>query len=387
MKKALSVLLALVMIFALCSSAFAAGTQTQNSLSFGDDGKFKIMQVNDTQDIDNMNKRTVEFLKAALAAEKPDLVVVPGDILSDMFIGANEARIKKALRAFASIFNDAKVPFAVTFGNHDHDLEDIVSIEEMMNVFKEFEYCITNEGCDPGTYNIPIMSSDGSRMALNIYMMDSNNKDGVANGYTGCYANQVEWYNQKSAELKAANGGEVVPSLVFQHVPVKEIYQFLTQVSVKESNHAVFSLNDYKWYVLNKDYIIDEENAIFGEAPCSEVFDSTSGEYDAWVQNGDIIGAFFAHDHVNNFVGKTDDGIILGYNGGTGFRAYGSGDKRSVRIFELDENDVASYTTRPVFYRDLCSTISYYPSDIMSTAIFGDILRFFFRIIGITSWS
>lgn len=387
MKKVLSVLLALVMILSLCSVAFAAETTASGALKFNSDGKFKIMQVNDTQDIDKMNKRTVKFLKAALKAEQPDLVVVPGDTLSDMFIGATEKRVKDALRAFASIFNDAKVPFAVTFGNHDHDLENVVSIKDMMDVLKEFEYCVNNEGgCDPGTYNIPVMSSDESKMALNIYMMDSNNKDGVANGYTGCYPEQVQWYNEKSAELKAANGGKVVPSMVFQHVPVKEIYQFLTQVTVKEANKAVFSLNDYKWYVLNDNYILDKENAIFGEAPCSEVFDSKSGEYDAWVQNGDIIGAFFAHDHVNNFYGKTDDGIILGYNGGSGFRAYGSGDKRAVRVFEFNENDVANYTTRAVFYRDLCGTISYYPSDIMSTAIFGDVLRFLFRLVGITSW-
>lgn len=387
MKKVLSVLLALVMILSLCSVAFAADTTASGALKFSNDGKFKIMQVNDTQDIDKMNQRTVKFLKAALKAEQPDLVVVPGDILSDMFIGATEKRVKNALRAFAQIFNDAKVPFAVTFGNHDHDLEDVVSIKDMMDVFKEFEYCVNNEGGhDPGTYNVPIMSSSGSKIALNVYMMDSNNKDGVANGYTGCYPEQVQWYNEKSAELKAANGGKVVPSMVFQHVPVKEIYQFLTQVTVKEANKAVFSLNDYKWYVLNDNYILDKENAIFGEAPCSEVFDSKSGEYDAWVQNGDIIGAFFAHDHVNNFYGKTDDGIILGYNGGSGFRAYGSGDKRAVRVFEFDENDVANYTTRPVFYRDLCGAIGYYPSDIMSTAIFGDVLRFLFRLVGITSW-
>ena len=384
MKKVLSIVLSIVMIFALCSVAFAA--DAPKTLQFGQDGKFKIMQVNDTQDIERMNKNTVKFLKAALEAEQPDLVVVPGDILSDTFIGATPDRIRKAIRAFAAIFNDAKVPFAVTFGNHDHDREETLVVADMMETFKEFEYCIANEGCDPGTYNIPIMSSDGSKMAMNIYMMDSNNKDGLANGYTGLYPNQVEWYKAKSDELKAANGGEVVPSFVFQHVPVKEIYQFLTEVPFTEANRAVFSINDYKWYVMNEDYLIDKENAIFGEAPCSEMPDSNTGEYEAWLEKGDIIGAFFAHDHVNNFVGKTDEGIIMGYNGGSGFRAYGSGDKRSVRIFEIDENDVANYTTRSVFYSDVVGSMSYYPSDIMSTAIFGDILRILLRIVGIIGW-
>ncbi|MCM1543784.1 MAG: metallophosphoesterase [Ruminococcus sp.] len=384
MKKFLSVILSLVMVFALCNVAFAADADTAKALKFNDDGKFKIMQINDTQDIDRMNKNTVKFLKAALEGEKPDLVVIPGDMLSDMFTGANEKRVKNALKALGQILNDAKVPFAATPGNHDHDLEDVVSIADQMATLREFEYCVNGtDGCDPGTYNLPIMSSDGSKMAMNVYVMDSNNKSGLANGYTGVYPEQVEWYKQKSDELKAANGGEVVPSLLFQHVPVKEIYQFLNQVKITDINKdSVFSLNDYKWYNLNPDYIISDD-AFFGEAPCSEMADHITGQYEAWLEKGDIIGAFFAHDHVNNFVGKTDEGIILGYNGGTGFRAYGNGDQRSVRVFEIDENDVSAYTTRSVYYKDLCGSITFYPSDIMTPAIFGEIFKFFLRFVGI----
>ena len=110
MKKLFSVLLSLIMIFALCTVAFAASENPSAPLRFHSDGTFKIMQVNDTQDIDKMNKKTVAFLKKALETEQPDLVVVAGDILSDMFIGATETRIKNAIRALAGIFNDAKVP-------------------------------------------------------------------------------------------------------------------------------------------------------------------------------------------------------------------------------------------------------------------------------------
>ena len=102
-----------------------------------------------------MNKKTAEFLKAGIAQEQPDLIVVPGDMLSDMFIGATPKRIKAALTVLGTIFNDAKVPFAVTFGNHDHDLEGKLSTTEMMEVFKQFEYCVSQAGTtegDPGSY-------------------------------------------------------------------------------------------------------------------------------------------------------------------------------------------------------------------------------------------
>lgn len=383
MKKFLSVLLSLLMIFALCSVAFAAGTP--DKLTFNEDGTFKILQINDTQDIDRMNKKTVAFLKAGIEQEKPDLIVVPGDMLSDVFIGANEKRIKKALYELGSIFNDAKVPFAVTFGNHDHDLENKVSTKDMMDVFKQFEYCVSSAGTtegDPGTYSVPVYSSkDSSKMALNVYMMDTNNKTDLAGGYTGLYPNQVEWYKQKSDELKAANGGEVVPSLVFQHVPVKEIYQFVEQVTYKEANRGFISMDDRKWYALNENSNLIGDDNVMGEAPCSEPLDHVTGQYEAWLEKGDIIGAFFAHDHVNNFMGKTSEGIILGYNGGTGFRSYGRGDHRSMRVFNINENDVENYETHSIYYSDVVGEkFDYYVTDFMSPAIFTTIIRFVLKM-------
>lgn len=385
MKKVLSLALSILMIFALCSVAFAADYSTDKKLAFHEDGTFKILQINDTQDIDKMNKKTVEFLKAGIAQEQPDLIVVPGDMLSDMFIGATPKRIKAALTALGTIFNDAKVPFAVTFGNHDHDLEDKVSTKDMMEVFKQFEYCVTEAGTtegDPGSYAVPVYSSkDGSKMALNVYMIDTNNKNGTVTGYSGVYPEQVEWYKQKSDELKAANGGEVVPSLLFQHVPVKEIYQFVDQVTYKEANNACLNIDDRKWYSLNENSGLIGDDNNMGEAPCSEPLDHTTGQYEAWLEKGDIIGAFFAHDHVNNFMGKTAEGIILGYNGGTGFRAYGRGDHRSMRVFNINENDVENYETHSIYYSDVVGEkFDRYFSDFMTPAIFGDIIRVFLKM-------
>ena len=400
MKKLISLFLAVLMMIGCCSIAFAedaaaTGRKGDQTLKFNENGKFKIMQINDTQDTDKMNKRTEEFIRKAVAQEKPDLVVIPGDVCNDIFIGANEKRVKQSLRNLASLLNELKVPFAYTPGNHDHDKDDMVSTLEQMQVFNEFEYNVwdATKSNDPGTYNIPIMSSDGSHMALNVYMIDSQNKSGLANGYTGPNPETVEWYKAKSDELKAANGGKVVPSLVFQHVPVSEIYQCLTKTDVKHANDAIFSLNDNNWYLVNNDKLFTDETRMkkndnyVGEAPCSEIENAAGNEYEAWLEKGDVIGAFFAHDHVNHFVMKTNEGILLGYNGGTGFAAYGRADKRSIRIYELDENDVANYTIDSVYYCDITGNhFGYYVSDFMSTAIFGDILRFLARLVFITPW-
>ena len=405
MKKTLSILLAILFMFSCCVVAFAedegapeepavtttdlaAALEGVKTLQFNEDGTFKIMQINDTQDTDKMNKRTKEFIRAAVEKEKPDFIVVPGDILNDVFLFANAKRVKAALRNFGSLLNEFKIPFAVTMGNHDHDRSDAqkVSIQAMRDIFSEYEYCIFNDGCDPFTFNIPVLDSTGTKLAMNIYIMDSNNKDGLANGYTGCYPEQVQWYKDKCDELAALNGGKVVPSIVYQHVPVKEIYQCLEKTNIKNSNNAIFSLNDYKWYKVKKEYLVGDNNVV-GEAPCSETFDSPSGQYDAWVEKGDVFAAFFAHDHVNNFVMKSDDGIIMGYNGGTGFAAYGDGDKRTIRMFEFNEDDVKNFKTWTDYYRDITGKrVRVIPIDLMSTAIFGDILRFLARMIFLTPW-
>ena len=399
MKKLISLCLAVLLMIGCCSIAFAEdaapGSQEETTLKFNDNGKFKIMQINDTQDTDKMNKRTEAFIRAAVAQEKPDLVVIPGDVCNDIFIGANAKRVKQSLRNLASLLNELQVPFAYTPGNHDHDKDDMVSPLEQMQVFDAFEYNIwdSTKTTDPGTYNIPIMSSDGSRMALNVYMIDSQNKSGLANGYTGPNPETVEWYKAKSDELKAANGGNVVPSLVFQHVPVSEIYQCLTKTDVKHANDAIFSLNDNNWYLVNNDYMFTDATRMkkndnyVGEAPCSEIENAAGNEYEAWLEKGDVIGAFFAHDHVNHFIMETDEHIIMGYNGGTGFAAYGRGAHRSLRVYEFNENDVKNYTIDSVYYDEITGdNVKIVPIDIMSTAIFGDILRFLARLVFITPW-
>ncbi len=380
MKKLLSLMLAVILIFSFSVIAFAED-DTSVQLQFNSDGKFKIMQVNDTQDTHNINNRTVEFLNAALESEQPDLVVIVGDMLSDMFVFDSEKNITKALYVLGKIFNDAKTPFTVTFGNHDHEYTDVLSTDEMIAVFEQFEYFIRGNGCDAGTFNLPVLSSDGSSYPFNIYVMDTHNKSEEVGGYEGVYPEQVEWYKNTSDKLKEQNGGKVVPSLLFQHIPVKEMHQFYTE-GEKGGSNSFFNLNNGNWYKLDDTLLISDESVSFvGEPPYSEPQSYTTGQYEAWLEKGDIIGAFFGHDHINNFVGKTTEGIVLGYNGGSGFAAYGSGDRRSVRIFEIDENDVENYVTRSVFYSDVTGkNISFYPTDILSPLTVTVLLRIVYKV-------
>lgn len=368
MKKVLSIFLAIVMCFAVAVPAFAVNKTSE--LQFGADGKFKVMMISDTQDSIFKDVAELKLIAASIEQEQPDLLVFSGDQLTDFYPGATVKGLKKCLSNIFDEIEKTGIPFLVTFGNHDHDHEDIWPLEEQLAFYQQYSNCIVPEDrFGAGTYNVPVMSSDGKSIAFNVYMMDTNNKraDGDAlTGYEGVYPEQVEWYKQTSDELKAANGGKVVPSLVIQHIPCKEIYQFLDEVPYKESGKDdVFSLDNFKWYRLN-DKVID---GVLGEVPCSEPLNSHTGQYQAWVEKGDIVGAFFGHDHVNSFYGKTDDGIIMGYNGGTGFSTYGRHGDRSVRIFEIDEKDPANFETYELTFNKMVMEIPFYPLDIFSTTL------------------
>lgn len=347
MKRLFSIFVAVVTVFACTVFGFATN-ETSSKLKFDSNGKFKIMMINDTQDVGKGSRsETAKFIGMALDAEKPDLVVFVGDQLADIYPAASKTDYKTAVDKIIKPLEERNVPFLVTLGNHDHDRADVMSEEEMFELYTSYDNCLAvKSGCDPFTYNVPVYSSDEAKIALNIYMMDTNNKkDG---GYEGIRSSQLDWYNATSAALKEENGGKAVPSLLFQHVPVKEVYSLFTECNWNDEG-AIYSSRDGKWYVLNREIAQGD----FGEAPCSENFDVQTGQYQAWLENGDIIGAFFAHDHVNNFVGTTPDGIKMGYNGGTGFRAYGADCGRTIRVFNIDENDVENYETHLLYYQDI----------------------------------
>lgn len=377
MKKVLCVLLSLVL--ALSCAFIVTAAEEEKTLKFNEDGSFKIMQINDTQDVgDGGNEKMIKFIEAALDKEQPDLVVFVGDQLADFYPFATKEDMTKSIERILVPLEERGIPFLMTLGNHDHDKLDIMSVEDQYAVYSSFESCYaTGNGPDSFTYNIPVMSSDGDDVAFNIYMMNTHNK-AESGGYAGVNADQVDWYKETSAALKAENGGEAVPSMLFQHIPPKEIYTLFAECSWNDEG-AIYSRRDSKWYKLDE----NEAEGYLGEAPCSEDFDNITGQYEAWLECGDIMGAFFAHDHVNNFVGVNEDGIKMGYNGGTGFRAYGLGDDRSVRIFEYNENDVENYETRLLTYAEATGEeVPVVVVDLFSPALLTSLMKVVYFFFG-----
>ena len=357
MKKTLSLLIVLSMLLCISIPAFAADDK---SLKFDENGEFKILVFNDIQDDEDVDVRSLELIRASIAREKPDLVVLNGDQISDISFEIGYASYTKTIRSICDVIAESNTPFVFTYGNHDADKSLAFPLSQQSKVYRSYANCVAaNNGPDTGTYNNIVWSNDGNRMALNIYLMNTGAWD-LEGWLSGITPTQLRWYKNTSNSLKAANGGEVVPSIVFQHIPVKETYKVFREVDPRTEGaiRGNFFGTSYKGYMLDEAKLVQPaksgpQDAVFKSAVCSEHPFKYTGQYAAWLQQGDVFAAFFAHDHKNNFISKTDDGIILGYNRGAGFATEGDGDKRGGRVFVFYEDDVTNFDFYNVTYHDL----------------------------------
>ena len=249
-------------------------------------------------------------------------------------------KVRKAIDSFMSVFEEAGIPVAVVFGNHD--AEGWVSKEQQMTIYNEYDCCVAIDegesisGC--GTYNLPILSSDGSKISYNLWMFDSNMYDPVADGYDHVHQDQIDWYVAKSNELKAQNGGNPVPSMAFQHIIVPEIFNAL--VEVEEGTPGSVQNGD-KFFAL-------PENATGSLLERPAVAARDSMQFEKMLEQGDVKAMFTGHDHKNDFV-VSYMGIDLSTTPAAGFGGYGA-DNRGVRVIVLDENNTDIYETETIHY-------------------------------------
>ena len=344
MKKIISVLLAFVLVFGISVSAFAV--EEKQPLKFGEDGKFSIMHVTDTHlERDNIDA-SVWLIGQALDRENPDLVVITGD---NVYNDDNAEITKGYITKLMNTFDERDIPVAVTFGNHDSE-RGTMSREELMAFYNTFSCSVSVDdgellsGC--GTYNLPVMSSDGSEIKFNIWVFDSHDYDDEGE-YGWVKKDQVEWYKETSDALRLQNGGEAVYSLVFQHIIVPEVYDALKKADSKTvfSYEHIFNKGDY--------YMFDPENVNYGtlnETPCSGK--QNDGQFDAMAEKGDVLAMFTGHDHTNAFGVRHKNIDIMNslstrYNGDAFSTQYG------YRMLYIEENDTSTYDTKVVHWYDM----------------------------------
>ena len=237
----------------------------------------------------------------------------------------------------------------MTFGNHDCQV-GISNQDQFYHIYKRLPNCIGEqaEGIDGGgTCAIPIEASDGSgRDVFELYLFDSGT-DAREGGYEAFDPKIIAWYRKQREDLREKNG-MYVPSIVFQHIPMREYYEVLKRVDRGEKG-AVRAYRTHK----NEYYKLGETcgaGDVFLEPP--SVPDVNTGEFEALSECGEVLAVFVGHDHKNNFVGCYRN-IALGFTPSAGFNVYGNRTKRGVRCIVLNEKKPYEYHTYTRTYEEL----------------------------------
>lgn len=278
-------------------------------LKFGEDKKFKIVQFTDIHWIaDSLaSEEARERMNEVLDAEKPDLVIYTGDLI---FARPADKAMRKALEPAIK----RRIPFAVTFGNHDDEQD--MNRKELYEFIKDMPGNLTStvEGLSGVTnFVLPVKSSSGLKDAAVLYVFDSQSYSTLKHikGYGWIKHDQVQWYIDQSKKYTEANDGTPLTSLAFFHIPLPEYHEAVR-------NEGSFLIGTRK------------ENA------CSP--EINTGLFAAMQEAGDVIGTFVGHDHVNDYA-VSWKGIMLCYGRFTGGKTvyHDMPGGNGARVIELTE--------------------------------------------------
>lgn len=274
-----------------------------------EDGSFHILHFTDLhwtvgtpQDI-----RTARFLAQAIAAERPDLIVLTGDIF-DKLLAADPAR---ALLDVLAPITASGIPWAFAFGNHEHEspLPDC----KILSIISSSPNSLNDE--NSYYYSIPIYASPEDTIPVNvIYMLDSGAKTQEPFGGSAWFdEEQMEWYQAESDTYTRINGGAPIPSVAFFHIPLPEYREvWYTHVCYGEKRSSISS-------------------------PKINV-----GMFSRIYLQRDIRWIFVGHNSMNDFYGKLH-GVCLGYTRTGGYTKGEEGFPRGGRVIRLKKDHMDTW--------------------------------------------
>lgn len=290
---------------------------------------FRILQLTDIHlaNKDNQDYH-FDFMDLIINDEnaRADLIVITGDLFT--YADKNTAR-----RAFKWL-DSHKIPWTVTFGNHDQ--QNYYSIDWITGYLNSLNnsddsYCIFKDLQDDdinGNANFAINLMNGNTIKEQIIMIDSNRynlgqyKDYDAYiGYDAIHDDQVEWYERLVNYTIEQNNGTVVPSVAFFHIPLPE----LEPAYLDKTGTIVLDQNDSP-----------REKSCPGKM--------NTGFFNKMVELGSTNGAFFGHDHYNNYIIELQ-GITMGYGVHSTDRVYSDKNNLGGQIIEI-KNDGSLEITR-----------------------------------------
>lgn len=275
-------------------------------LKFRPDRTFKIVQFTDIHFCSSKSESQValHMINEVLDAEKPDVVVLTGDIVTEL-------PAKKNWDIITEPMIRRNIPFAVVFGNHD-DEYDLNRSALSKHLVSSYPGCLFADNVENvkgfGNYTLPVMASAGNSVAAVLYCLDSNaysTQKGVK-GYGWLGHDQVNWYLTQSYAYTKANKGKPLPALAFFHIPLPEYNQAYNTMSTGTRL----------------------------ERECNP--EINTGMFTAMMEAGDVLGVFTGHDHDNDYIANLH-GIALAYGRFSGGKTTYTNLENGARVIALKE--------------------------------------------------
>lgn len=291
--------------------------------TFVTDRDFKVLQLTDIHiggGFMSIHKdgMALNAVAAMVAAEKPDLVIVTGDISYPVPVQAGTFNNKENAKLFADLMEQLGVYWAPVFGNHDSESYSYFSREDIGALYESdvYPHCLFQTGREDvygvGNYCINVKNTKGETMQ-SLFLLDSNSytDTGILASVTWTYdcihKDQIDWYEQELKDITAENNGVQPKSLAFFHIPLAE----MKTAYYEYRDNGFQDTADVK-YVYGE---AKEKNDVVYPSELNEGF------FDRVLTLGSTQGMFFGHDHLNN-LSLEYKGVRLSYGYSVDYLAY-----------------------------------------------------------------
>lgn len=270
--------------------------------TFTTDDHFKVVQLTDVHIGGGFlsikkDSMAINAVAAMITAEKPDLVVITGDIAYPVPFQAGTFNNKTSAELFAQLMEKLGVYWVPVFGNHDTEAYSYYSRKKISEFYSQekFSHCLFQSGPEDvdgyGNSIINVKNTKGE-ITQSLVMLDShsyvdNDYFGIMWKYDTIHDSQVKWYEDSLNKIKAENNDIMPKSLAFFHIAIPEY----------KTAWDEYRANDFN----------DTENVkyIYGKAGEKDYSVYTSeynyGFFDKVKELGSTQGMFCGHDHLNNF--------------------------------------------------------------------------------------
>ncbi len=308
--------------------------------TFTSDRELKIMHLTDIHigggwACADKDKLALNAVAEMITEEKPDLVVVTGDIVYPVpYEGFNINNIPPA-ETFITLMETLGVYWVPTFGNHDSEFYSPYDREGVSDCYsnESLKYCLYETGPEDifgyGNSVINIKNSQGI-ITQSIYTLDSNAYTGtglievLAWEYDNIHDDQIAWYKE-NVEAMSKYNTDLINNSDFENKD-----ELLTLYGMPKSL-AFFHIpiEEYKraWYEYADNGFNDTENVklYYGTAgETGQVIYSSDIEnnfFETMLELGSTQGTFCGHDHINN-LSLDYKGIRLTYGMSIDYIAY-----------------------------------------------------------------